>query len=321
MDKEKIRLSIIAPVYNVAPFLTEFVESIIIQKFSSRFELILVDDGSTDESSVICDNYSDKYDFIRTIHQKNGGLSNARNTGLRFADGDYIVFADSDDCWNDRFLASIDQILEKEPDICVFGAERFDEHGVIGSIASPVIPNGESGERYLQELFNAGYGIIPYAWIYIYKRELLLKNDIWFIDGQASSEDFEFNMKCIPLAKSIIGTQNAIYRYRIRNGSLSSTLSKEKYLANLVSKTKYYRIYPNETMANIWAWNVFQIGRLENKNDILSMQKYIEENKDIFRFVTQKRLIICKYIYSIFGVYKGSKICTKLANIKKGIFR
>ncbi len=100
-----MKLSYVVPVYNVAPYLRKCVESLIHQDFSG-YEIILIDDGSTDESGKICDEYvsidnrwiDDRY-TIRVIHQKNGGLSAARNAGVREAKGEYVCFVDSDDYW------------------------------------------------------------------------------------------------------------------------------------------------------------------------------------------------------------------------------
>ena len=89
-------ISIIVPVYNVENYLKECIDSILRQEFRD-YEIILVDDGSKDDSGKICDEYGKKYSFISVIHKKNGGLSDARNFGLKIAKGEYILFIDSDD--------------------------------------------------------------------------------------------------------------------------------------------------------------------------------------------------------------------------------
>ena len=93
-------ISIIVPVYNVEPFISECINSILIQSYKN-FELILVNDGSTDNSPTICEQYASKDKRIKVIHKANGGLSDARNWGLKFSSGEYVVFLDSDDYWND----------------------------------------------------------------------------------------------------------------------------------------------------------------------------------------------------------------------------
>ena len=92
----RIKLSIIVPVYNVEKYLTECITSLI-EKCDDSFEIILIDDGSTDNSGIICDEFKKKSSIIKVIHQENRGLSGARNTGIRHSTGEYLMFVDSDD--------------------------------------------------------------------------------------------------------------------------------------------------------------------------------------------------------------------------------
>ena len=108
MGALSVRYSFIVPVYNVARYLPECVESLI-QQNNQMMEIILVDDGSTDGSPEICDRYASDYPgMIRIIHKQNGGLSDARNTGLRKARGEYILFVDSDDYVAPAFLSQFE---------------------------------------------------------------------------------------------------------------------------------------------------------------------------------------------------------------------
>jgi glycosyltransferase involved in cell wall biosynthesis len=112
-------ISIIVPVYNVEPFISECINSILIQSYKN-FELILVNDGSTDNSPTICEQYASKDKRIKVIHKANGGLSDARNWGLKFSSGEYVVFLDSDDYWNDcDALFSLYSLLNKYSEVDV----------------------------------------------------------------------------------------------------------------------------------------------------------------------------------------------------------
>lgn len=124
-----MRFSIIVPVYNVSKYLTGCLNSVLEQK-NKDFQIILIDDGSTDESGILCDQYEKKYEFIKTIHKKNGGLSSARNAGLKVATGEYIIFLDADDFWLDwNMLEEIDAVIEKEKvDIVAFGGKEYHEY-------------------------------------------------------------------------------------------------------------------------------------------------------------------------------------------------
>lgn len=111
---KEIKYSIIVPVYNCEIYLKRCVDSIINQE-TKNIEIILVDDGSSDSSPLICDEYSSKYNFIKTIHQKNSGVSEARNNGIKKSLGKYICFLDSDDYLAENYFNEINKILKEKP--------------------------------------------------------------------------------------------------------------------------------------------------------------------------------------------------------------
>ena len=106
--------SIIIPVYQTEKYIIDCIESVLKQD-SDDYELILVDDGSTDGSSKICDQYASQFEKISVIHKRNGGLSDARNKGIRAAAGEYLLFLDSDDFWSDsQFLKKLKSGIEQQ---------------------------------------------------------------------------------------------------------------------------------------------------------------------------------------------------------------
>lgn len=120
-----MRISVIVPVYNVEKYLKKCVQSVLDQDFKD-FELILVDDGSTDNSGSICDDYALKDSRIRVIHKKNGGLSDARNKGTDCAKGKYITYVDSDDYISKEYLKTLNNLVEKySADIAITGIKTF----------------------------------------------------------------------------------------------------------------------------------------------------------------------------------------------------
>ena len=120
-------ISVVVPVYNVEKYLDKCVQSILAQTYED-FELILVDDGSSDKCPLLCDKYACKYKKIRVLHKKNGGLSDARNAGTAIASGNYITFIDSDDCVSKDYLENLFYLLEEnDADISVTGIEVFFE--------------------------------------------------------------------------------------------------------------------------------------------------------------------------------------------------
>jgi glycosyltransferase involved in cell wall biosynthesis len=120
-----MRFSIVVPVYNVENYLAQCVDSIVSQKFDS-YECILVDDGSTDSSGEMCDAFASAYASVRVIHKENGGLSSARNAGIKEANGDYLIFVDSDDfIMTDTFLSSLNNVANENHDLVRYQVLRY----------------------------------------------------------------------------------------------------------------------------------------------------------------------------------------------------
>ena len=126
--KNKINFSVIIPIYKVEKYLRQCINSVLNQTYKN-FEIILVDDGSPDGCPQVCDEYKKQHKNIKVIHKENGGLSDARNVGLKEAFGEYIIFLDSDDYWNDNlFLENAFKIICKEnSDLFVFGMQKYFE--------------------------------------------------------------------------------------------------------------------------------------------------------------------------------------------------
>ena len=127
-----LQLSIIVPVYNVEKYLQRCMESLLTQNISN-YEIILVDDGSKDKSSEICDEYASKYSFVRVIHKENEGLGYARNSGLAVAKGKYVSFVDSDDTVSSEHFRELLRVAEKyHADACLGGmTDVYETHKVI----------------------------------------------------------------------------------------------------------------------------------------------------------------------------------------------
>lgn len=218
----KMLLSVIIPVYNVEKYLIECIESV---RGYPDTEIILVDDGSTDKSADICDSYHDEN--IMTVHKKNGGLSSARNTGLKLAKGRYIYFMDSDDYITD-FRKILDFISRKECEILLFdgiGEDYYTHHGLKENIHYTGI---ECIEMQLKKC-----GDYPTTvWLGVYQREYLLKNDFFF-EENLLHEDELWTQKVLINAKDICYMNEKLYFYRKRENSITEKTG-EKNLSDLI---------------------------------------------------------------------------------------
>lgn len=221
--------SIILPIYNVAPYLERCVQSVLEQSFRD-YELILVDDGSTDESSEICDRLGAQHSCIRVIHKENGGLSSARNAGLEIAQGEYIWWVDSDDWIAENALTILYEASATEkPDMVKynFARVRKDEQPFYSN-ARPGFYMEEETEVLLDSalLMPSRFGLS--AWSHSYRRDFLEKNKLTFTsERMIGSEDYLFNLQALAVVQSIRVIADQLYFYELRGGSLSQSYKKD----------------------------------------------------------------------------------------------
>ncbi len=213
-----MKYSFIVPVYGVEQYLDGCVKSILAQSFSD-FEVILVDDVSPDRCPEMCDEWAKKDPRIRVIHkEQNGGLGFARNTGMEKAQGQYLLFLDSDDSVAPDLLEVCDKALKEDPDILVFGLEYVyeDKNGNV-TLREKATPGAfwAKSPKEIASLFTElnRKRAFPYAWNKIYRREFLLQCGTLF-EKTKLIEDFLFNIDLFGKA-SVIGTvDRAFYYYR-----------------------------------------------------------------------------------------------------------
>ena len=226
-------ISVIIPAYNAEDYLKNCVESVRKQTFQD-WELLIIDDGSRDRTRAICDECAAADDRIRVFHKKNGGVSSARNLGLREAKGDYIAFLDVDDRFEFRCLETLWSALEQsgaDTAACAHlnlrpGGEKwpekvlpagvYDARGIREGIVYPLL-----GDRLIPPLFNG------YIWRYLYSAEIIRKNKIAF-EG-AYLEDELFLMEYFCHAEKLVVTEEPLYRYFLNPDSAT-----HKYMADFM---------------------------------------------------------------------------------------
>ncbi len=215
------KLSIIIPVYNVEKYVAKCIESCINQNFSSvDYEIIIINDGSTDKSLEIVNVIAEKQDNITVFSQKNRGLSLARNKGLELAQGEYIWFIDSDDWIEANCLASIIETLI-DVDVLAMGyVEAYDDTTKNNIVFSSNIL-GNTGI----DLLRSSY-IIP-AQFYIYSFKFLKENNLFF-EGGVFHEDFEFTPRMLYFSKKLLVYNKQIYFFYKRPGSITTSVNPKK---------------------------------------------------------------------------------------------
>lgn len=216
---KRTKISVIVPVYNVERYLPCCIDSILAQTFTD-FELLLIDDGSTDNSGKICDDYSTKDTRIRVFHKKNGGVSSARNVGLDNVQGEWVAFVDSDDTLDVNFLQ---YSLIDIPDFVdiVFLSWVKKENGKI--VFKKVLPDVVYDHSNLHKAFSdtdiVSMGV---PWGRIYKMDAILKYNLRFDINLPISEDRLFFYEYIIHSRGILLRSHIGYSFRVTNQGLSS---------------------------------------------------------------------------------------------------
>lgn len=224
------QISLITPVFNGEAYLSRCIESIITAANGYAIELILINDGSTDNSGVIGRKYADRLDWIRYVHQENKGPSAARNTGLGLAKGNYIGFVDCDDCVAPTYVAELLRACKDAPDIVVYGYEKKLLNGQVHAF-SPKPTSHEAGIHELLTNVNGDRELFWFSCTKIFRADLL--RQIRFNENIKLGEDTIFNLQAVNKAQHIIRIPDVLYSYNETQGSLSSPTYKPGLLENM----------------------------------------------------------------------------------------
>lgn len=225
-------ISVIVPIYKVEKYLKRCVNSLLNQSYSD-FELILVDDGSPDNCGNICEEYAAKDKRIRVIHKENGGLSDARNAGLRIARGEYIAFVDSDDWVATNYLETLLKVIElTDSDICE--CEVLKTTGEIEKYKKKDEKYTSYSSEKALELLICDKILHQYVWNKLYKRSCL--KDIPFAVGKINEDEF-WTYQVFGNARQITKISNVLYYYFQRGSSIMGNHYNLKRLDALEAKS------------------------------------------------------------------------------------
>ena len=218
------KATVIVPVYNVEAYLEKCVQSILAQT-EPDFELLLVDDGSTDHSGALCDQLAQKDPRIQVIHQQNQGLGGARNTGIQAAAGDWVLLVDSDDWIEPELLEkTLEAGLREEADLVMFGFRSVDEQGNTLQTFVEDVPTdqGLTLKDHPDLLMTA-----PSAWRRLYRRELLSRTGILY-PPRVWYEDIRTTPKLLAAASRVVFLSYVGYDYLSRTGSITKNQNADR---------------------------------------------------------------------------------------------
>ena len=319
-------ISVIIPAYNCEPTLKRTIESIIDSGLID-YEIIIVNDGSTDNTALVCNSLCSQYSFIKYSEQENSGVSAARNRGINIATGEYILFFDSDDTAEENgFLECVNIIKKEKPDILVFGMS-FDyyKNGKLYR-RDKLVPeqcgmlNKEQIKAELESLYNTNS--LSSACNKLYKRALVSDNNILFNTNYFLMEDFLFSLECLKVCENMYCFPKALYHYKQVDNE-KNAFNRLNRIDDLCEYVSPFKTVINELavgeMGDV-VFNNFFFMLLSQKmyyasaKDIKKLLEYLNSNK-LFN-ETQKNKFPTRYIGFLKDIEKSRYLKIRLLNLK-----
>ena len=315
-----IDISVIIPVYNTEKYLQRCVNSVIRQQ-GVTIEIILVDDGSTDASPKICDDYAARYSFITAIHIQNSGPATAKNEGFKIAKGNYIALTDSDDKMEPQMLYKmVTAGYNHDADIICCNYQQIDENEnvtYLNSTGKQYILNHEEGLIH----FFSKNKIYSQCWTKIYKRQMLTENHIENDPGLRTDEDFIYNIRAFVHAKITVIVDEPLYEYTHRENSLAHAYFKaniSQYIDNRIQRVQVTLEAVKNESESIKEWSIVHIIMYHNEllGKVALFPDYYSDKRinEVFHFIKQYRSVLKKH-YKLCGFSKtGMLLISYLPN-------
>lgn len=314
-----IKISIIIPVYNIAEFIKECVDSVQSQNFDG-FEIILVDDGSTDGSGALCDSLAKSDTRITVIHQPNGGVTSAREAGISIAKGEYLYFVDGDDLLPAGSLEALwCGVSESDADIIVGCKQRLNVNGSLGKVIDETFPDTFSPAEYLSNIGK--WHLSLHSRVF---RRTLFSSDIKVAHRIVYSEDRLMFIQLVSVCQKIACVDRIVYIYRNRPSSVMNTLKHyppERYIFAAIGHLDLLERFelPAGAQASISSYMMsmlYDYYRLTP--DFKSYKTEISRMYHRFRHYSQKELGLSTFKHFIISVMgyapKLGKCLSKLRN-------
>ena len=307
------KISVIVPVYNIEGYIERCLKSIQKQTYP-RFEVIIIDDGSTDNSLLLCQKFAKKYRNFRVISQKNQGLSAARNAGIKQATGDFLAFVDGDDEILPNFLADLmtaAETTDAEIAICGF-FEVYPKNTRIAKTKSRQSMTVKTGREAVKDLLIFQKNIEIVTWNKLYKKELFHK--VQFPVGKVC-EDNLTTYKLLARAKKVVYLDLALYRYFRRNNSITKQTNQLVFCERREEAAEAaVRFFQNSDEAEAAEYSLLLAyfkyidfalsGRIEKKYFKIYRQKILERRAEFLRLkcLDGKRKLYLNLVGSLYGL-------------------
>lgn len=329
---QRIKVSIIIPVYLVERYLAECVESVLKQNYKNK-EIILVNDGSTDTCPELCNQYAKQYSNIKVIHKENGGLSDARNVGMKNATGDYIIFLDGDDFWDDSnaLLRLVERLEKTDADVLNFSFKKYiEETKEKKPYFSDVneMPVNLHKKREQMEFLLTNNLYISSACNKIIKRKLL--SECLRFERGVYSEDVEWSALLLKEAKTMDFICENFYCYRQRKDSISHSINDKKsedlcnHIIKCINLSRTVSEEERDILANYAAYQygTYVVVQAQAENPQNECIVKLEEYCDILSYHYRNKKLFGLYIgCRIFGYKNLCRVVRSIYKIKRMVVK
>ena len=232
------KISVIIPVYNTEKYLKRCFDSVIAQEYKD-LELVIINDGSTDNSEQLINEYKTKYpELISYYNKENTGVADTRNFGIKKAKGEYIMFLDSDDYIDTALLKNLEDYINKNIDLIKFKLQRVNEEGETLEIVPGATFEETTGEEGFNKLYSTDV-LLDSPCVYLIKKEILTKNNLKFMVG-TEHEDFGLVPFIIVLAKTMVSVNFYGYYYIQSENSITRNENYKKTIKKAYDALKHY---------------------------------------------------------------------------------
>lgn len=321
------KYSFVIPVYQTSDYLSKCIDSLLLQTYKD-YEIVLVDDGSTDGSSDICDSYSKRDSRIKVFHKDNEGQGVARNLGVLYAQGEYIIFVDSDDWWDDEnALGYIDE-LSKGCDVISFGLKTVGNVEDKLKVFEKLQYEYNNGRDFIMDVLTYNPSFPWYPVLYAFKKKIWIDNHIEY-PSKTYFEDTATIYKIFLYSEKVSVLPKYFYCYRqLRNTSTTKNVSL-RLLNNHIDVCNSCISYINnikridpilkERLLNNFGCgyvDVMNFLSLLSKNDYHIMKKKMKENIHITKYIKYGKQKYMAVFVNMFGIDISSKVFRLIQNIK-----
>lgn len=320
--EEEIVLSVIIPVYNGDAYIKVLMESIAEQHFE-KFEVLMIDDGSTDHTGQLCDDYAGQYSWLHVIHTENCGVSHARNRGLDEAAGKWIQFIDADDRIRPGIFHNFYQVVCKEDtELAVCGCTRYNlntgSHEDCGPLCEETLRHNKIDRLFDHLPMGDRYWLLDYVWNKWYRREIIESFKIRFDETLSLGEDFVFNTQYMQHISSISLLKTRYYQYLTGENGLAHKFQKEPWNGRNILYEAHKKLY--DTLG-LWesnkGWIQCQAGQIAfgdirminedncpygNRKKLLFIRKMLESDQYplILMYLREKSSLAFRIYYHVF---------------------